>query len=412
MVSAEPEPPYQRPPLSKELWFSDSDEGPQFKDWRGETRSIYYQPAYEGNVRLMLGREAVNLDPQQRRVTLDDGTVIGYQKVLLAMGGQPRMLEELQDITSSDRILTLRTLADFKRIRKVAKTAQHIAIIGGGFLGSEMAVALANQRNNDDDGSEEKLQVTQIFPEKGNMGLVFPPYLSSWTTDRVREEGVTVMPSCRLVTAKINNDGSKKKVSLELSCAGEAKKVNVDHVLVAVGMEPSGMDLARRAGLPVDEENGLMADETLAILPPHVYGAGDLISYPDGDLGMMRRTEHHEHALMSGRTAGQNMAASGIPQPHRHQSMFWSDLGPRISYEAVGMLDSSKLRTVGVWAKQDPVNSKFGKGLVLYLLDRKIVGVLLFNLPNRLGLARQLIQQGSAEDLESIVRQFNIDDDK
>lgn len=159
-----------------------------------------------------------------------------------------------------------------------------------------------------------------------------------------------------------------------------------------------------------------------------------------------RRVEHHDHAVVSGRLAGENM--TGARKPYLHQSMFWSDLGPDIGYEAIGLIDSS-LRTVGVFAKAtkkdtpkeaagsqamrsdeetSQVNAvkeassagealkegeKYGKGVLFYLQDDVVVGVLMWNVFGRMPLARKVIREHKKfDDMADLARLFNIHDEK
>lgn len=143
--------------------------------------------------------------------------------------------------------------------------------------------------------------------------------------------------------------------------------------------------------------------------------AGDVASYYDATLGR-RRVEHHDHAILSGRTAGRNMVGGNTPL--KQQSMYWSDLGPEIGYEAVGILDHN-LPTVGIWSNVNGKTEKelskgrdFEKGVVLYLRDGSIVGVLLWNIYNRTHIARRLISEArKVEDVEKLASVFRIHQD-
>jgi len=165
--------------------------------------------------------------------------------------------------------------------------------------------------------------------------------------------------------------------------------------------------------------------------------AGDVSSYHDIALGR-RRVEHHDHAVVSGRAAGENMA--GARKPYTHQSMFWSDLGPHIGYEAVGILDS-RLTTVGIWAKAKPKEGEavptgtalegaaadapavptegpatvseqdYGRGAVFYLRNKRVVGVLMWNLFDRVPTARQIIKEGKVyEDFNELAKLMRVHD--
>lgn len=482
--------PYMRPPLSKELWFSTDDAATaafRFTDWHGEEKPIFYQDSnyYEtGNIRapngkkprLLLGHRAVTLDVEDKIITLDNGQQVSYERLLLATGGRPKQLSVLSEAapTVATRCSTFRGAADLLTLQEVAQKAGRIAIIGGGFLGSELAVALAQFSRMHRQGA---LQVTQIFPEDGNMALVFPRYLSRWTMGRMRKAGIRVIPGTNVVGVETRPAGDHEQQSsaIELKLSN-GKVVEADHVLIAIGIEPN-VELASSAGLELDPERGGLVTNAQLHVCKGVYAAGDLISFHDPSLGVRRRLEHYDHAILTGRLAGSNMVVSANgPSPpalttrkYGVQSMFWSDLGPEIGYEAVGLVDA-KLTTVGVWAEAasedtpkgadldpsdiraqpvgritsrasavavggddkdvafakartngldrlksviaSPVGEKtYGKGVVFYVDDGRIVGVLMFNLFNRIELARDIIMKRTrVEELESIVDLFNINE--
>ncbi|ORX63144.1 hypothetical protein DM01DRAFT_1331217 [Hesseltinella vesiculosa] len=432
--------PYMRPPLSKEIWFSEDPDVAttlRFKDWQGTERSVFYQDdsLYEilddasgsdvesEKIKLLLNKPVTKLNVEDHTVTLADGSVIFYNKVLLATGGTPKKLPQQPE---SDQITTFRTIDDLKKLDKVVHSGARIAVIGGGFLGSELAVALANRASKQPD-----IQITQIFPEDGNMANVFPSYLTKWTTSRVRNLGVDVKTN-NVIDGLQVQDG---KVHLSLNAGSE--ELQVDHVVVAVGIEPR-VDLARDAGLEIDEQRaGVMVNAELEARKD-VYVAGDMVSFHDIQLGR-RRIEHHDHAVLSGRHAGLNMVEPARVKPYRHQSMFWSDLGPEVGYEAVGLIDA-QLSTISVWAKstdqdtpasapQEPhrhqtssesavappkaspslADEKFGKGLVFYVRDRKIVGLVLFNVFGKVQEARDIVDAGLTSDkIDGLLNKFDL----
>ncbi|KAI8098957.1 uncharacterized protein BX664DRAFT_320016, partial [Halteromyces radiatus] len=422
--------PYMRPPLSKEIWFSEDPEVTKhlrFKDWEGNERSIYYQDdsLYEiledasgsdlstEKIKLLLNKPVTKLNVEDHTVTLADGSIIYYNKVLLATGGAPKQLPKQPE---SPNITTFRTIDDLKQLDAIVKPGTHIAVVGGGFLGSELAVALAKKASKQKD-----IQITQVFPEEGNMANVFPSYLTKWTTSRVRKTGVDVKNNSVIDSLQVSDDNKKIKMILDAGM----DSLDVDHVVVAVGIEPR-VDLAREAGLEIDEQRaGVMVNAELEARKD-VYVAGDMVSFHDIQLGR-RRIEHHDHAVLSGRHAGQNMVGQKS-KPYRHQSMFWSDLGPEVGYEAVGLVDS-QLSTVSVWAKsttkeenkkeEDEVTKpskpnpfqgeKFEKGLVFYVRDRKIVGLLLFNVFGKVQEARDIIDAGLTSDkIDHLLKKFDL----
>ncbi|XP_014772440.1 apoptosis-inducing factor 1, mitochondrial [Octopus bimaculoides] len=437
--------PYMRPPLSKELWFSEDKSAVKnlkFKQWNGKERSIFFEPEafyvepkklpYQenGGVSVLSGRKVVKLDASKRQAYLDNGTVIKYDKCLIATGGKPKNLPILSKADSdvAEKTTLFRNIDDFRSLDKHLEEAKSVAIIGGGFLGSELACALGKKSKSND------LKVYQLFPESGNMGKVLPEYLSLWTTSMVKSEGVDVHPSVSVQKAVLKDN----KVSLELD---NGASLDVDHVVVAVGLEPN-TELANTSGLEVDDKFGGFRVNAELEARSNVWVAGDAACFYDIKLGR-RRVEHHDHAVVSGRLAGQNMAGAG--KAYWHQSMFWSDLGPNVGYEAIGIVDSS-LPTVGVFAKATEkdtpqavveatgeglrseteesaqpsmvpaaqlatpdADENFGKGVIFYLRDKVVVGVLLWNVFNKMPIARKVLKDGvESEDLHEVAKLFNI----
>ncbi|XP_042355090.1 apoptosis-inducing factor 1, mitochondrial isoform X11 [Plectropomus leopardus] len=451
IVTDEPDPPYMRPPLSKELWFSDDPsvtETLRFKQWNGKERSIYFQPpsfyinaeeldsAENGGVAVLSGKKVVHMDVRGNKIKLDDDTEISYDKCLIATGGVPRNLQVIERAGEEvmNRTTLFRKIEDFRSLDKVSRNIKSITIIGGGFLGSELACALG--RRSADGG----LEVIQMFPEKGNMGKVLPEYLSNWTTEKVKKEGVKIVSEALVKSVVYKDD----KLEIQLK---DGRLVKTDHIVAAVGLEPN-VDLAKSAGLEVDSDFGGFRVNAELQARSNIWVAGDAACFYDIRLGR-RRVEHHDHAVVSGRLAGENM--TGASKPYWHQSMFWSDLGPDVGYEAIGIVDSS-LPTVGVFAKAtakdtpkaateqsgtgirsesetedtatSPVASstpapavvehkdEYGKGVIFYLRDKVVVGIILWNVFNRMPIARKIIKDGEEHaDLNEVAKLFNIHDD-
>ncbi|KAA0716670.1 Apoptosis-inducing factor 1, mitochondrial [Triplophysa tibetana] len=350
IVTEESDLPYMRPPLSKELWFSDDPkvtETLRFKQWNGKERSIYFQPpsfyispvdlatVENGGVAVLTGRKVVHMDVRGNKVKLSDGAEISYEKCLIATGGVPRNLQVIDRAGEEvkNRTTLFRKVEDFRSLEKISREVKSIAIIGGGFLGSELACAIGRR------SADLDLEVIQLFPEKGNMGKVLPEYLSNWTTEKVRKEGVNVITDA--VVKNVNYKNGKLEIKLK-----DGRQVTTEHIVAAVGLE-SNVELAKSAGLEVDSDFGGYRVNAELQARSNIWVAGDAACFYDIKLGR-RRVEHHDHAVVSGRLAGENM--TGANKPYWHQSMFWSDLGPDVGYEAIGIVDSS-LPTVGVFAE-------------------------------------------------------------
>ncbi|KAM4544522.1 apoptosis-inducing factor 1, mitochondrial isoform 7-T7 [Odontesthes bonariensis] len=450
IVTDEPDLPYMRPPLSKELWFADDPSVPEtlrFKQWNGKERSIYFQPpsfyinpenlesTENGGVAVLTSKKVVYMDVRGNKVKLDDDTEISYDKCLIATGGIPRNLQVIERAGEEvkQRTTLFRKIEDFKALDKVSRNVNSITIVGGGFLGSELACALGRR------ATETGLEVIQMYPEKGNMGKVLPEYLSNWTTEKVKREGVKVISEALVKSVSCKDD----KLEIQLK---DGRLVKTDHIVAAVGLEPN-VDLAKSAGLEVDSDFGGYRVNAELQARSNIWVAGDAACFYDIRLGR-RRVEHHDHAVVSGRLAGENM--TGANKPYWHQSMFWSDLGPDVGYEAIGIVDSS-LPTVGVFAKAtakdtpraateksgtgirsesetedtatSPVVSvtptptvqhrdEYGKGVIFYLRDKVVVGIILWNVFNRMPIARKIIKDGEEHaDLNEVAKLFNIHED-
>lgn len=450
IVTEDAELPYMRPPLSKELWFSEDPEVTEtlrFKQWNGKERSIYFQPSSfyvpaqdlpyieNGGVAVLSGKKVVHMDVRGNVVKLSDGTQISYDKCLIATGGSPRNLPVIERAGKDvlQRVTLFRKIEDFRKLEKISREVKSVTIIGGGFLGSELACALGRKAQS------RGLEVIQMFPEGGNMGKVLPEYLSNWTTNKVRGEGVNVMTEA--VVKSVSTAGKRLLIQLK-----DGRKVETDHIVAAVGLEPN-TELAKSAGLEVDSDFGGFRVNAELQARSNIWVAGDAACFYDIKLGR-RRVEHHDHAVVSGRLAGENM--TGAAKPYWHQSMFWSDLGPDVGYEAIGLVSSS-LPTVGVFAKatakdtpksateesgtgirseseteteapelkvsaaspsslQPPQQGEdYGKGVIFYLRDKVVVGIVLWNIFNRMPIARKIIKDGEEHsDLNEVAKLFNI----
>lgn len=402
IVGSENRNPYMRPMLSKDLWFTDKETRKDLRfGWvKEKDRSIFYEvdefymplnllnDRENGGVSLLKDIRLTKLDPDKKTAYLENGQKIKYEKCLLAPGGTPKRLPVLELEGIRDKVLYFRTADDFLRLDQISETAKKIVIIGGGFLGSELACALASKNIKD-----QTIQL--IYPESGILAKVLPEYLSKFVSTKVESEGVSLMPDAEINKAKLAEDG---KVELTLS---NGSIVRADHIVCAVGLEPD-IELAKSSGLEVDERTGGYLVNSELEARTNVWVAGDASCFYDRKLGR-RRVEHHDHAINSGKLAGENMTGAG--KAYTHQSMFWSEIGKDIAFEAVGIIDSS-LPTVSVFPEE---SEKYSKGVVFYLKDDIIVGILLWNLYSRLTIARRLLnEQMKYDDLNEVAKMFNL----
>ena len=345
MISAEPHPPYDRPPLSKALWKGE----PEAKIWRKTTETAAV---------LHLERRVTAIDPRGHSATDDQGATYRFQKLLLATGGAPRRLP-----LQTDQIIYFRTLDDYHRLRALAANDVRFAVMGGGFIGSEVAAALRMQGRN----------VTMLVPETGVGARVFPAELARFLVDYYREKGVTM----RMGEGMAGLDRRAGACIIRTTTGGE---VAAEVLVAGLGIVP-GVELAEQAGLRVD--NGIVVNARCQTSHPDVYAAGDVANFENPALGGRIRVEHEDNANTMGRTAGLNMA--GRATPYDHLPFFYSDLF-ELGYEAVGDLDA-RLETVADW------KTPFREGVVYYLKDGRVRGVLLWNTWGQVDHARALIAQ-------------------
>jgi NADPH-dependent 2,4-dienoyl-CoA reductase/sulfur reductase-like enzyme len=353
LVGAEAHAPYARPPLTKKLWAG----GEESKIWRGTA---------ERGAELVLGRRIVELDLDAHRAVDDHGDEHTYEKLLLATGGRPRTLSD-----ADDDVVYFRTLDDYRALRARADEGASFIVVGGGFIGSEIAAALHGAG----------AQVTMVFPDPAIAARLFPAPLADFVTGYYREQGVEVLTAETVASVR----GGRVTT-------GSGRELQADVVVAGLGIEPA-TELAEAAGLAVD--NGIVVDVFgHAGGRDDVFAAGDVANFPIPALGKNARVEHEDHALTHGKAVGANMAGAG--KPYDHLPFFYSDLFD-LGYEAVGDLDS-RLATVERW---DEPNRK---GVVAYVDDaRRPRGFLLWNTWDKVDAARELIRAAQPIDESELV---------
>ncbi len=350
LIGAESHPPYNRPPLSKGLW-------------KGKRLESIWRKSAQPPAQLHLGRTARTLDARNRRITDDQGTVYSYDKLLLATGGTPRRLP-----FGGDDIIYFRTFDDYQRLRVLTEKGQHFAVIGGGFIGSEVAAALAMNGK----------KVTLLFPEAGIGARVFPADLSRFLNDYYRQKNVEVRAGEQV--EGMDKRGNQCVLRTRNPQSGGGDEIAADGVVAGIGIIPN-VELAQQAGLQVD--NGILVDAALRSNDPNIFAAGDVAAFHNPALGRRLRVEHEDNALTMGRMAGQSMAGRAVS--YDYLPSFYSDLFD-LGYEAVGEVDS-RLETVADWKQPHR------EGVVYYLRDNRVRGVLLWNVWEQVDAARKLIAE-------------------
>ncbi|KAG5175272.1 hypothetical protein JKP88DRAFT_265911 [Tribonema minus] len=405
------------------------------------------QPGGYGGPVTVAQRAGIKIDADRRRILLDDGSsMVYYDKCLIACPGKPRRLYALRmadlllvrpqvpfKTSRSDRavpschlllsvqmINTLSDLEDFQALEslKDSEHIKHVTVIGGGFLGSEVALALARRGG---------LRVSQVYAEVAPMQRLLPAYLAMHLQRRLQQEGVEPIRERLVTDLRFNVD----KGSVELVLQGwEKQALQTDYIVLASTHIEPRVGVATASGIEVDRDTGGVVVNGQFEAVAGVYAAGGVASYYDAALGR-RRIDRYDHSVNSGLLAGYNMAAAvasaraqhggkvdgaGVdsigrrevddspppgpfPCTYTHQPMLRSTLsGVEVCMEGLGEIDA-RLRTVGLWldknktparhAAGDPV---YRRGLVYYLRGDKVVGILLWNTTDLLERAREVLR--------------------
>lgn len=343
IFSIESDPPYNRPPLSKGLW-------------KGNPLDNIWRKTAGTGVDIFLDCRIQSINSKTKQITDNRGNVYAFEKLLLATGGTPNHLA-----FGGDQIIYFRSLADYRRLLALTQSGKRFGVIGGGFIGSEIAAALAMIHK----------EVIMVFPDEGIGSRNFPRDLSQFLNDYFRQKGVTV------ISQELAVGVENRQAQLALITRGKGE-ILVDGIVAGIGIKPD-VDLAKAAGLQVNL--GIVVDRYLRTNHPDIYAAGDVAEFYNPALGKNLRVEHEDNANTMGRMAGRNMA--GENDTYEYLPYFYSDLFD-LGYEAVGELDSH-LDMVSDW--QEP----FNKGIVYYLKEGRVRGVLLWNVWGKVNAARELI---------------------
>jgi len=355
MVGDERQAPYERPPLTKALWKGDKP-----------VDSIDLGTDRSGAV-LHLERRIEVLDRDDRSARDDHGDIYRYRRLLLATGATPRKLP-----FAGDRVINYRTLDNYLALRRYAVPGAKIAVVGGGFIGAEIAASL----------SAAGCQVTMMFPGASLGAGRFPATLAKFIDGYYRERGVTLMPGVKVVDGRADADGVEVALSDGTTCRADA-------VVAGLGVTPN-TGLAERAGLRVD--NGVVVDEQLRSSDSDIFAAGDVANFHNAALDLRQRVEHENAAISMGGHAGRAM--TGASEAYTLMPYFYSDLFD-LGYEAVGLLDD-RLEVVENWTVP------YREGVVYYLDNGRVRGVLLWNVWGQVDAARELIAERGPHDAESV----------
>lgn len=365
LVGDEPWLPYQRPPLSKKYLAGSL-----------ERERLLIRPASffsEHSVTTHLGRKVAEIAPHQHHVRLEDGLVLAFDALLLATGSRPRRL----NVPGGDLpgVHTLRSIADVDRIRAECTRGARMVVIGGGYIGLEVAAT----------ARELGLEVTVLEMAERVLSRVTCPEMSAFYTAEHARAGVRIR--CGVQLRALHADPATGRVSRVLTEGGE--EFPADLVLVGVGVVPAD-ELARAAGLEC--ENGVVTDGFCRTSAPDIYAAGDCASHLNRQYGRHLRLESVDNAFEQGTSAALNLL--GIPTVHDKVPWFWSDQFD-LKLVIVGLCQEHDT----VIARGDPAARSFS---ACYLRGGELVAIDTINHPKDQMAARKLIAARARPDPDKL----------
>jgi 3-phenylpropionate/trans-cinnamate dioxygenase ferredoxin reductase component len=352
LVGREPEPPYERPPLSKEYLRGEAERG-----------DAYVNPPswYEENgVELLSGTNVMSLDPETRTAKLQGGDEVAFGQALIATGAMVNILRV--EGAENEGIHYLRAYGNSDAIRADAEAAEHVVLVGGSYIGAEVAASLTARGT----------KCTIVMMEEVALSRTFGEAAGRWFQQRLEEHGVTVHGGEELEAYE--GDGRVKAV---LTKSGLA--IECDAVVVGAGVRPDAM-LAQRAGLEVDD--GIVCDSKLRTSAEGIYAAGDCCSYDSVVHGCRLRVEHWDVAMQQGAHAARNLL--GENADYEVVPYFFSDLADWASLEYVGPAYEWDEE---IW-RGDCESGEFS---VWYLQDGRVAGALSVERSEDLAEARRLL---------------------
>jgi 3-phenylpropionate/trans-cinnamate dioxygenase ferredoxin reductase component len=357
LVSREPHPPYERPPLSKDYLRGESAEPDAYVNAPG-----WYE---DNGVELLTAASVMSLDTEARSAKLQTKEVVEFGQALIATGARVNILHHLEG-ARLDGIHYLRVLANADAIRAEAADAGHVVLIGGSYIASEVAASLAAGGASCTMVMLEDVPMSRVFGDE--VGRYFEEVLSSHGVSLVKGDGLEAFLG----------DG---RVSGIRTTSG--REIDADLVVVGAGVHPETM-LAERAGLEVDD--GIVCDSRLESSIEGVFAAGDACSYDSVVHGRRLRVEHWDVALQQGQHVARAML--GDADPYRVVPYFFSDLADWTSLEYVGPAEDWD---DVVWRGDRDA----GEFSAWYLADGRVAGALSVGRSEDLAHARRLIESGA-----------------
>jgi 3-phenylpropionate/trans-cinnamate dioxygenase ferredoxin reductase subunit len=362
MIGEEPFLPYQRPPLSKAYLSGEM-----------EQQRVLVRPEKfyaDKDITTRLGERVESIDRDAKTVTLEGGETIGYEQLVLATGSRVRRLPlpggELPGVHY------LRTMADVDGIRDEVGEGRRLVIVGGGYIGLEVA-AVARKAGMD---------VTVLEMESRILARVTTPEMSEYYTRVHTDHGVTI----RTEAAASEILGEDRVTGVKCT---DGTELEADVVIIGVGILPN-VELAEAAGLPCD--NGILVDDHCRTEDPAIYAIGDCTNHPSPLLGRRLRLESVPNAMDQARTTAKNL--TGGDAVYDAVPWFWSDQYD-LKLQMVGFSTDAEESVL----RGDPDTGSFAR---FYLTDGVVVAVDAVNRPKEFMASKQLVQKRTPVDAAAL----------
>jgi 3-phenylpropionate/trans-cinnamate dioxygenase ferredoxin reductase subunit len=355
LVGREPELPYERPPLSKEYMRGEASRADAHVN-----AAAWYE---ENEVELQTGVNVMALDAKARTATLQGGEEVSFGSALLGTGAMVNILRV--EGAENEGIHYLRAFGNSDAIRADAEAAEHVVLIGGSYIGTEVAASL----------TALGVDCTIVMMEDVALSNSFGKDAGRWFQQQLEDHGATFHGGDQLEA--FEGDGRVRAV---VTASGRA--IECDAVIVGAGVRPDAM-LAQRAGLDVDD--GIVCDAKLRTSAEGIYAAGDCCSYDSVVHGRRLRVEHWDVAMQQGLHVGRNML--GDDADYDVVPYFFSDLADWASLEYVGPAQDWDRE---VW-RGDRDSGEFS---LWYLKDGRVAGALSVGRSEDLAEARRMIADG------------------
>lgn len=355
LVGREPEPPYNRPALTKGYLAATEDRAMD-----------YFRPPEfwgEQNIELMTKTSVMKFDAENRVATLSDKREIGFESALLATGANVRLLRV--DGMGQDGIHYLRAYGNADSLREdLGRLGRRVTCVGGSYIGCEVAATLSRL------GCECHVAMLEDLPLQTTLGTE----VGGWAKEYLESLGVVFHPGEAL--ARFDGDGERVTAAVFES----GLSIETDVVVIGAGVNPDTM-LAKQAGLAIGEHGGILCDSRLRTSAPGVYAAGDVCEYESKMHGGPIRVEHWDVAFRHGKTVALNMLGGDVE--HADVPYFWTDLadveiesvGPAHTWDRVILRGKPSERAFSAW----------------YLDGERVVQVAAVGRPHDIGVGRELI---------------------